>query len=108
MHRSPTRRVFSGTRLQLMTRWPQVRYLDHLATAATLIAVSMRDMEQYVKAINPQFVCDDSHAQVKRTILELASHSPIMEQPHHWRTVNFSRSLCLGQILLHRIEANAR
>ncbi|GFT49293.1 hypothetical protein TNCV_4582871 [Trichonephila clavipes] len=29
VHRPPTRRVFSGTRLELMTRRPRLRYLDH-------------------------------------------------------------------------------
>ncbi|GFS79461.1 RNase H domain-containing protein [Trichonephila clavipes] len=29
VHRLPTRRVFSGTRLELMTPLPRVRYLDH-------------------------------------------------------------------------------
>ncbi|GFW68977.1 hypothetical protein TNCV_2918751 [Trichonephila clavipes] len=29
VHRSPTRRVLIGTGLELMTRWPQVRYLGH-------------------------------------------------------------------------------
>ncbi|GFY06033.1 hypothetical protein TNCV_3863371 [Trichonephila clavipes] len=28
VHRSPIRRVFSGTRLEIMTRHPRVRYLD--------------------------------------------------------------------------------
>ncbi|GFT12962.1 transposable element Tcb1 transposase [Trichonephila clavipes] len=36
MHRSSTRRVFSGTGLELVT-WPAtIRYLDHSATAATI------------------------------------------------------------------------
>ncbi|GFY05722.1 uncharacterized protein TNCV_4403891 [Trichonephila clavipes] len=35
VHRSPTRRVFSGTGLELVTRPATFRYLDHLATAAT-------------------------------------------------------------------------
>ncbi|GFU36020.1 hypothetical protein TNCV_4191291 [Trichonephila clavipes] len=29
VHRSPTRRVFNGIRLELMRRRPRVRYLDH-------------------------------------------------------------------------------
>ncbi|GFW30351.1 hypothetical protein TNCV_3851221 [Trichonephila clavipes] len=33
-HRSPTWRVFSGNMLELMTRLPRVRYLDHVATKA--------------------------------------------------------------------------
>ncbi|GFW87546.1 hypothetical protein TNCV_4485111 [Trichonephila clavipes] len=35
MHRCPTRRVFSSTGLELMTRQATIRYLYHLATAAT-------------------------------------------------------------------------
>ncbi|GFY06432.1 uncharacterized protein TNCV_3652191 [Trichonephila clavipes] len=35
VHRCPTRRVFSGTGLELMTRQATVRYLYHSATAAT-------------------------------------------------------------------------
>ncbi|GFU25329.1 uncharacterized protein TNCV_2903561 [Trichonephila clavipes] len=35
VHRCPTRRVFSGTGLELMTRQATVRYLYHTATAAT-------------------------------------------------------------------------
>ncbi|GFW20065.1 hypothetical protein TNCV_867711 [Trichonephila clavipes] len=34
MHRCPTRRVFSGTGLELVTRPATIRYLDHSATAA--------------------------------------------------------------------------
>ncbi|GFT10433.1 uncharacterized protein TNCV_3191061 [Trichonephila clavipes] len=36
VHRCPTRRVFSGTELELGTRHATVRYLYHSATAATL------------------------------------------------------------------------
>ncbi|GFU70823.1 uncharacterized protein TNCV_3667901 [Trichonephila clavipes] len=35
VHRCPTRRVFSGTGLELVTRHATVRYLYHSATAAT-------------------------------------------------------------------------
>ncbi|GFW07676.1 uncharacterized protein TNCV_3918091 [Trichonephila clavipes] len=35
VHRCPTRRVFSGTGLELVTRQAMVRYLYHSATAAT-------------------------------------------------------------------------
>ncbi|GFY30672.1 uncharacterized protein TNCV_3118321 [Trichonephila clavipes] len=35
VHRCPTRRVFSGTGLELMTRQATIRYLYHLATTAT-------------------------------------------------------------------------
>ncbi|GFW06163.1 uncharacterized protein TNCV_36391 [Trichonephila clavipes] len=35
VHRCPTRRVFSGTGLELMTRQATIRYLYHSATAAT-------------------------------------------------------------------------
>ncbi|GFT17649.1 uncharacterized protein TNCV_2587571 [Trichonephila clavipes] len=34
VHRSPTRLVFSGTGLELVTRPTTIRYLDHSATAA--------------------------------------------------------------------------
>ncbi|GFW63114.1 uncharacterized protein TNCV_4454621 [Trichonephila clavipes] len=35
VHRCPTRRVFSGTGLELVTKQATVRYLYHSATAAT-------------------------------------------------------------------------
>ncbi|GFW74949.1 uncharacterized protein TNCV_2678171 [Trichonephila clavipes] len=35
VHRFPTRRTFSGTRLELVTRQATIRYLYHSATAAT-------------------------------------------------------------------------
>ncbi|GFV48211.1 uncharacterized protein TNCV_2345121 [Trichonephila clavipes] len=35
VHRCPTRRVFSGTRLELVTKPATIRYLYHSATAAT-------------------------------------------------------------------------
>ncbi|GFX34684.1 hypothetical protein TNCV_2514001 [Trichonephila clavipes] len=35
MHRCPTRRVFRGTGLKLVTIPATIRYLDHLATVAT-------------------------------------------------------------------------
>ncbi|GFW75689.1 uncharacterized protein TNCV_4428721 [Trichonephila clavipes] len=35
VHRCPTRRVFSGTGLELVTRQATIRYLYHSATAAT-------------------------------------------------------------------------
>ncbi|GFU63859.1 hypothetical protein TNCV_3496711 [Trichonephila clavipes] len=34
VHRCPTRRVFSGTGIELMTRQATIRYLYHSATAA--------------------------------------------------------------------------
>ncbi|GFW57448.1 uncharacterized protein TNCV_543581 [Trichonephila clavipes] len=36
VHRCPTRWVFSGTRLELVTQPATIRYLYHSATAATL------------------------------------------------------------------------
>ncbi|GFX96139.1 uncharacterized protein TNCV_2290281 [Trichonephila clavipes] len=35
VHRCPTRRVFSGTGIELVTRQATIRYLYHSATAAT-------------------------------------------------------------------------
>ncbi|GFX90309.1 uncharacterized protein TNCV_3848841 [Trichonephila clavipes] len=35
MHRCPTRRVFSGTGLKLVTRQATIQYLDHSTTEAT-------------------------------------------------------------------------
>ncbi|GFV98850.1 uncharacterized protein TNCV_2913671 [Trichonephila clavipes] len=40
VHRCPTRRVFSGTGLESVTKQATVRYLYHSATAATSISVS--------------------------------------------------------------------
>ncbi|GFX12449.1 uncharacterized protein TNCV_1697251 [Trichonephila clavipes] len=40
VHRCPTRRVFSGTGLDPVTKQAKVRYLYHSATAATLITVN--------------------------------------------------------------------
>ncbi|GFW44644.1 uncharacterized protein TNCV_4481891 [Trichonephila clavipes] len=37
VHRCPTRRVFSGTGLELVTRQATVRYLYHSATATTIV-----------------------------------------------------------------------
>ncbi|GFY34894.1 uncharacterized protein TNCV_154671 [Trichonephila clavipes] len=37
VHRCPTRRVFSGTGLELVTRQATIRYLYHSATVATWI-----------------------------------------------------------------------
>ncbi|GFU29667.1 uncharacterized protein TNCV_2408801 [Trichonephila clavipes] len=37
VHRCPTRRVFRGNRLELMTRQATIRYLYHSATAACLV-----------------------------------------------------------------------
>ncbi|GFY31581.1 uncharacterized protein TNCV_4694251 [Trichonephila clavipes] len=36
VHRYPTRRVFSGTGRELVTKPSTIRYLDHSATAATV------------------------------------------------------------------------
>ncbi|GFW13578.1 uncharacterized protein TNCV_1210441 [Trichonephila clavipes] len=36
VHRCPTRRVFSGTGIELVTRQATIRYLYHSATAATM------------------------------------------------------------------------
>ncbi|GFT42166.1 uncharacterized protein TNCV_1008451 [Trichonephila clavipes] len=36
VHRCPTRRVFSGTGLELVTRQAKIRYLYHSATAASM------------------------------------------------------------------------
>ncbi|GFU58772.1 retrovirus-related Pol polyprotein from transposon 17.6 [Trichonephila clavipes] len=40
VHRCPTRRVFSGTGLELVTRQATIRYLNHSATAATNMTYS--------------------------------------------------------------------
>ncbi|GFV97839.1 uncharacterized protein TNCV_2021541 [Trichonephila clavipes] len=42
VHRCPSRRVFSGTGLELVTRPPMVRYLVHSATAVTGDLYSMK------------------------------------------------------------------
>ncbi|GFY32152.1 uncharacterized protein TNCV_3556601 [Trichonephila clavipes] len=39
VHRGPTRRVFSGTGLELVTRQATIRYLYHSATAATHVVL---------------------------------------------------------------------
>ncbi|GFW62412.1 hypothetical protein TNCV_290861 [Trichonephila clavipes] len=38
---APTRRVFSGTGLELMTRSATIRFLDHLATSATVRSLDL-------------------------------------------------------------------
>ncbi|GFV79863.1 uncharacterized protein TNCV_1726881 [Trichonephila clavipes] len=42
VHRCPTRRVFSGTGLELVTSQATIRYLYHSATAATLLPLKYR------------------------------------------------------------------
>ncbi|GFW39771.1 hypothetical protein TNCV_2419371 [Trichonephila clavipes] len=44
LHRTPTRRIFSGTRLELMTHHPRVRYLDYKATTALLKHIREQNM----------------------------------------------------------------
>ncbi|GFW43720.1 uncharacterized protein TNCV_4770691 [Trichonephila clavipes] len=46
MHCLPTRQVFSGTRLELMTRQPRIHYLDHEAIAVTLVPLKNRRVEE--------------------------------------------------------------
>ncbi|GFV47383.1 uncharacterized protein TNCV_4830391 [Trichonephila clavipes] len=48
-HRCPTRRVFGGTGLELVTRQATVRYLYHSATAAANDAVNIVLKTQYSK-----------------------------------------------------------
>ncbi|GFU06519.1 uncharacterized protein TNCV_4651901 [Trichonephila clavipes] len=43
MHRCPTRRVFSGTGFELMTKQATIRYLYHSATTATTLGFRTRD-----------------------------------------------------------------
>ncbi|GFX72838.1 uncharacterized protein TNCV_2864451 [Trichonephila clavipes] len=45
VHRCPTRRVFSGTRLEHVTRQATVRYLYHSATAA---ALTQDEIDRYI------------------------------------------------------------
>ncbi|GFV00831.1 uncharacterized protein TNCV_1386461 [Trichonephila clavipes] len=42
VHRCPTRRVFSGTGLEPVTKQATVRYLYHSATAATSVEIDLR------------------------------------------------------------------
>ncbi|GFW19466.1 uncharacterized protein TNCV_1603601 [Trichonephila clavipes] len=49
VHRCPTRRVFSGTGLQPVTKQATVRYLYHSATAATLRTPETLVMEHWME-----------------------------------------------------------
>ncbi|GFV84438.1 hypothetical protein TNCV_5007021 [Trichonephila clavipes] len=53
---SSTRRAFSSTRLELMTRWLRVRDLDHLATLATLKFNILKDNEGQRKQHSRSFM----------------------------------------------------
>ncbi|GFV22469.1 hypothetical protein TNCV_2839251 [Trichonephila clavipes] len=46
MHHSPTRRVFSGTWLELMTRSATIRYLAHSASSTAVIYGSVEKIMQ--------------------------------------------------------------
>ncbi|GFW98759.1 uncharacterized protein TNCV_2251221 [Trichonephila clavipes] len=48
VHRCPTRRIFSGTRLELVTRHATIRYLYHSATTATFISLGQLFVDQYL------------------------------------------------------------
>ncbi|GFW22516.1 uncharacterized protein TNCV_3364281 [Trichonephila clavipes] len=49
VHRFPTRRVFSGIGLELVTRQATIQYLYHSATAATLLRERDRDNQKTTK-----------------------------------------------------------
>ncbi|GFX73833.1 uncharacterized protein TNCV_4291491 [Trichonephila clavipes] len=48
VHRCPTRRVFSGTGLEHLTRQATIRYRYHSATAATVVPLKARREEEMV------------------------------------------------------------
>ncbi|GFV68580.1 hypothetical protein TNCV_977971, partial [Trichonephila clavipes] len=49
VHRCPTRRVFSGTGLEPVTKQATVRYLYHSATAATHLQLDSTQLEDHVE-----------------------------------------------------------
>ncbi|GFW89981.1 uncharacterized protein TNCV_3741671 [Trichonephila clavipes] len=53
VHRCPTRRVFSGTGIELVTRQATIRYLYHSATAATSPARSHGVSTNGNRPVNP-------------------------------------------------------
>ncbi|GFU21566.1 hypothetical protein TNCV_3827661 [Trichonephila clavipes] len=54
MHRCPARRVFSGTRLELVTKPATIRYLYHSATAATRSRERALDGENLRRALKKE------------------------------------------------------
>ncbi|GFW19642.1 hypothetical protein TNCV_1605331 [Trichonephila clavipes] len=82
VHRPPTRRVFSGTRLKLMTRRPRVRYLGHKATAATSCVEGLMKVK-YAEAQSPHvggvsnLKKEDDRAQLSpfRHLIEVQSYT---------------------------------
>ncbi|GFV06626.1 hypothetical protein TNCV_2949481 [Trichonephila clavipes] len=58
MHLSPTRWVFSGTGLELVTRSATIRYLEHSATAA-VVEARIEPVTQYKQLVFfTKWVCD--------------------------------------------------
>ncbi|GFT87593.1 uncharacterized protein TNCV_4302211 [Trichonephila clavipes] len=53
VHRCPTRRVFSGTGLEPVTKQAMVRYLYHSATVATSIGGNSRVKKNQIRISNP-------------------------------------------------------
>ncbi|GFW29373.1 uncharacterized protein TNCV_743151 [Trichonephila clavipes] len=63
MHRAPTRRVFSGTGLDLVTRPATIRYFDHSATAV----LSWREDSFLRKSRHPPEESPSCHFKIIKT-----------------------------------------
>ncbi|GFW70028.1 uncharacterized protein TNCV_1404811 [Trichonephila clavipes] len=79
VHRCPTRRVFSGTGPELVTRQATIRYLYHSATAALKVSKSYGLLRNYPpkcnKRIRGRYVVSSSLVPLKFHLTEKANAS---------------------------------
>ncbi|GFW34379.1 retrovirus-related Pol polyprotein from transposon gypsy [Trichonephila clavipes] len=80
MHRCPTRRVFSGTGLELLTKPATIRYLYHLATAATDI-VKLQDNARARYQDKPRLTHVSYHE------IDTGDKSPVVSKPYRYDRV---------------------
>ncbi|GFV12463.1 mariner Mos1 transposase [Trichonephila clavipes] len=89
VHRCPTRRVFSGTGLELVTRQATVRYLYHSATSATGIQVRRRsNLELYKIYKQPDIV-----KFVKLQSLKWAGHLARMNEDCYFKKIFLAKPM---------------
>ncbi|GFS47753.1 uncharacterized protein TNCV_3597781 [Trichonephila clavipes] len=84
VHRCPTRRVFSGTGLELMTRQVMIRYLYHSTIAAINCEGLLMSYDKTTRGPFATGIVNLNHVQVTRTTPELAP--PLRTSTtRHWK-----------------------
>ncbi|GFU08950.1 transposable element Tcb2 transposase [Trichonephila clavipes] len=108
MHRCPTRRVFSGTELELVTKPATIRYLYRSATTAPILTSHYKavDTRGYPRAENRVWSDQEDHEREDRKIVRQALEDPT--GTHSTIRADVGVAIVPQTISRHLVEANLK